>query len=132
MGILKKNEKKEEISWVDLLNRVPNEMTLAYIISHPDEQPILKKGHLPNIDFSVQTRAGNKKMTIVKGLPAWGLNLSSVAKIVQTGVASSASATTTNDNQVALQVQGDQRKFLVNLFIEEFKIPKKYLKGVDA
>jgi len=129
---LKKGDCSSHLMWDEVMSSIMSKMSSAYSLTLPGEKTIYKKGNLPNITVSTQTRAGNKKMTLVVGLSAYSLDPAAVARLIQTRVASSASVTTTASNDIAMQVQGDQRSAIQHLLIDEYNIPKKYIKGLEA
>jgi len=129
---LKRGDESSHLMCDEVMSSIMSKMSPAYSLTLPGEKTIYKKGNLPNITVSIQTRAANKKMTYVVGLPAYSLDPSAVARLIQTRVASSASVTTTASNDVAMQVQGDQRGAIQHLLIDEYSIPKKYIKGLEG
>jgi len=129
---LKKGEDASHLMWDALMNSIMNKMSPAYSVTVPGEKTIYKKGCLPTITVSMQNRAGNKKMTLVVGLSAYYLDPAAVARLMQTRVASSASVTTTASNEVGMQVQGDQRVAIAKLLMEDYNIPKKFIKGLEG
>ncbi|CAG0894193.1 unnamed protein product [Darwinula stevensoni] len=129
--LTKKDAATVGMTWSEVMSSVLAKMSPAYQVTHPGQEPLLKKGLIPTVSATVQKRSGNKKVTLVTGIPELGLDINQVSKRIQHGVATSASIGQGANGQVQVTILGDQRKFLFQLFTGEYKIPSKYLKGFD-
>lgn len=86
----------------------------------------------PPIQMSLATRSGNKKVTLINNLDAYGIIISEFAKTCKIGAAASTSIIKTpNHNKEQLQIQGNQIRFIYNLLTETYKIPPKHITGLD-
>ncbi|KAM8976357.1 eukaryotic translation initiation factor 2D [Pelodytes ibericus] len=121
------------LKWDDLLTRCLERMQHSYQIAFPGRSPIVRKGNIDPIDISVAQRGSNKKITVIKNLEAYGLDPSSVANLLQQRVQASAtcSALPGAKDRVQVQIQGNQVSHAGKLLIEEFKIPRKHVSGLD-
>lgn len=131
--ILKKVCKTENpVSWEEVIEKVCEAMKSCFKVSSGNEQ-ILNKGKVAPIIMSVSVRSGNKKVTIVDNLEVFGVNINEFAKECQHGVAASTSITPTPPGKKCdqLLVQGNQVVFIHNLLTEKYKIPKKYIRGLE-
>lgn len=82
--------------------------------------------------MSVQTRSGNKKVTLIDNLELYGIRMSEFAKECQHGVAASTSvAKVPGKKYDQLLVQGNQILFIYSLLVDKYKIPKRYIKGLE-
>ena len=66
--VLNKGDYTERLPWEDLFARCVSKLSLAYEITFPGQQPVLKKGKLEPIVFNIATRSGNKKVSFHKKL----------------------------------------------------------------
>ncbi|KAF7281375.1 hypothetical protein GWI33_004856 [Rhynchophorus ferrugineus] len=94
---------------------------------------VINKGKVSPIVMNVSMRSGNKKVTIIDNLEAFGINIGDFAKECQHGVAASTSITPKPPGKKydQLLVQGNQVIFVYNLLTEKYKIPKKYIQGLE-
>lgn len=86
----------------------------------------------PPIQMTLATRSGNKKVTLVSNLEAYGIIISEFAKACKVGAAASTAVVRLpHQKQDQLQVQGNQIRFLHNLLTETYKIPPRQIQGLD-
>lgn len=86
----------------------------------------------PSIQMQLATRSGNKKVTLVNNLEAFGIRLAEFEKACKIGVAASTTVTKlANQKGEQLLVQGNQIKFIHKLLTETYKIPAKNIVGID-
>ncbi|KAK8786374.1 hypothetical protein V5799_023848 [Amblyomma americanum] len=123
----------ERLSWEELFNRVLSRMQPAHEVTPAGGgTPVVHRGALPPISFTVAQRTGNKKVTLVEGLEAYGIEVSQLAHEVQVGVAASTSLTPLANGRQQLLVQGNQVAFLERLLTgSSYGVPRKYLKGLE-
>lgn len=91
-----------------------------------------KGGKKPIIQISTATRSGNKKVTLVTNLDAFGVNIESFSKACKVGVQASTSITKvagTNINQ--FQIQGNHVRFIYDLLTNTYKVPKSDITGLE-
>ncbi|XP_077863853.1 eukaryotic translation initiation factor 2D-like, partial [Saccoglossus kowalevskii] len=93
----------------------------------------IKKGKVPSITINVEKRTGNKKVTLVQNLEVFGIDPKSFARTVQVNVAASTSISPLPGNGAGFQVliQGNQINYVAQLLLDEFKILKKYIVGLE-
>ncbi|XP_053310396.1 eukaryotic translation initiation factor 2D [Spea bombifrons] len=121
------------LKWDDLLTRCLDRMQHSQQITFPGRSPIVRKGNIEPIDISVAQRGSNKKVTILKNLELYEIDPSSVANILQQRVQASATCSLLpgSKDRLQVQIQGSQVSHVGKLLIEEFKIPRKYVTGLD-
>ncbi|CAK1589366.1 unnamed protein product [Parnassius mnemosyne] len=125
-------QEQETIKWEGLMTAVLNKMTPSTELQFSDGTVKIIKSKLEPIKMQVATRSGNKKVTLVSNLEAYGFNLLEMARVCQHGVAASCGVTRTPGAKCdQLMVQGDQTHFIAKLLIEKYGLPKKYLEGAD-
>lgn len=92
----------------------------------------LKSSKNPIIQMQLATRSGNKKVTLVNNLEAFGIRLAEFEKACKIGVAASTTVTKlANQKGEQLLVQGNQIKFIHKLLTETYKIPSKNIVGME-
>lgn len=90
----------------------------------------MRSARNPTIQMQLATRSGNKKVTLVNNLEAFGIRLAEFEKACKIGVAASTSVTKlANQKGEQLLVQGNQIKFIQKLLTETYKIPAKNIVG---
>lgn len=130
--VAKKGGNTSTMTWEQLQEAIVSNMPHAYRIEFENKDPIAKKGKLEPIQVTVETRTGNKKVTLIKNLETYGINPEKLAQHSQVAVAASASIVPTqNGKGILVLIQGNQVRYLQKLFLEIFKIPRKYLQGLD-
>lgn len=129
LGTLCKNE--NAVSWEELIEKVCSAMKSCYKVTSGSEETV-SKGKIQPIMMSAHTRSGNKKVTLIDNLELYGIRLSEFSKECQHGVAASTSITRPPGKKSdQLLVQGNQILFVYNLLIDKYKIPKKYIRGLE-
>ena len=94
--------------------------------------PQMKGGKKPIIQLSTATRSGNKKVTLVTNLEAYGVNIPEFSKACKVGVQSSTSITKvpgTNIDQ--FQIQGNHVRFIHKLLTDTYKITPGNISGLE-
>lgn len=121
------------LRWEDIMNRCIDRMKPAYQIKFPGQAPVIKKGSLEPISLAVVQRASNKKVTLVHNLETYGVDPEAFAHTVQIGVAASTSVYPAPNKKEGSEVmiQGNQVKFIASLLLDDYTIPKKYIKGLE-
>ncbi|XP_077548893.1 eukaryotic translation initiation factor 2D-like [Haemaphysalis longicornis] len=122
----------DRLSWEELFKRVMSRMQPAHEVTAVGGAPVVHRGALPPISFAVAQRTGNKKVTLIEGLEAYGIDPSRLAHEVQVGVAASVSVSPLANGKQQLLVQGNQVAFLERLLTgSSYGVPRKYLKGLE-
>ena len=94
--------------------------------------PQIKGGKKPIIQITTATRMGNKKVTLISNLEAYGINVAEFSKACKIGVQASTSITKvpgTNINQ--FQIQGNHVRFIYKLLTETYQIAKGNITGLE-
>ncbi|CAI4226348.1 unnamed protein product [Auanema sp. JU1783] len=122
-----------EIEWNALFQIVVSKMTKTFVIRYPSGKEVVRKTGQPHIDFKVETRAGNRKVTIINNIAVFGIDPKTFCHEIQIGIASRATITNTavlcEGPQVS--VQGNQVAFVGNLLQTKYGIDKKFIKGLE-
>ncbi|XP_033266425.1 eukaryotic translation initiation factor 2D isoform X4 [Orcinus orca] len=133
--ILEKGEQHTvmKLPWDSLLNRCLEKLQPAYQVTFPGQEPIVKKGKICPIDITLAQRASNKKVTVVRNLEAYGLDPCSVATTLQQRCQASTTVTPAPGTKDILQVQiqGNQIHHLGRLLLEEYRLPRKHIQGLE-
>ncbi|XP_040193463.1 eukaryotic translation initiation factor 2D isoform X2 [Rana temporaria] len=121
------------LKWDDLVTRCLERMQPSHRVSFPGSSPVVRKGNIEAIDVAVAQRGSNKKVTIIKNLELYGLDPVSVGSLLQQRVQASFSCTVLpgTKDRVQVQIQGNQVSQTGKLLVEHFKIPRKYINGLD-
>lgn len=121
------------LKWDDLVTRCLERMQHSHQVTYPGCSPVIRKGNIEPIDISVAQRASNKKVTMIKNLELYGLDPSSFASLLQQRVQASATCTAIpgGKDRVQVQIQGNQVSHIGKLLLEHYKIPRKYVNGLD-
>lgn len=125
--------------WEKLHGRIQSKMSKGYAIQYGlDSRPLVMKGKLDLIEMTIGNRSGNKKVTLIQNLDVYGINPQEFAHKCQVGVAASSTIheapnkKKSNGNPVIeVLVQGNQAIFVAKLLAEHYKIPKKYIRGLE-
>ncbi|KAM5181220.1 eukaryotic translation initiation factor 2D isoform 2-T2 [Mantella aurantiaca] len=121
------------LKWDDLVTRCLERMQPSHRVTFPGSAPVVRKGNIDPIDITIAQRASNKKITIIKNLELYGLDPLSVGSLLQQRVQASFSCTVLpgTKDRVQVQIQGNQVSQTGKLLLEHFKIPRKYINGLD-
>lgn len=94
--------------------------------------PQIKGGRKPLIQITTANRKGNKKVTLICNLDAYGVNIAEFSKACRIGVAASTTMTKIPGTSIdQFMVQGNQVKFIVDLLTQTYKIPKASITGME-
>ena len=120
--VLRKGENDVvRLRWDEVAGRMMEKMSRAHSVNG-----VLRKGEQKPVDISVASRSGNKKVTLVRNLDAFGIDPGDFAAKCRTGVQAS---TSIQPNEVL--VQGNQTIFASKLLLQDYKLPRKYIKGLE-
>lgn len=121
------------IPFDQLLALVTERMEHSYAMRNKNE--LKTSGKTAFIKMTLATRSGNKKVTLIDHLEMFGIRLPEFAQACKVGVAASTSIIRPdcpgNVNKGQLLVQGNQIRFVYKLLTETYKIPPKYINGLD-
>jgi len=122
-----------EMKWEELQKRVISKMSNGYSLEFPGQPPMTYKGQLEPVELSTATRSGNKKITLVNNLDVYKIDPAEFSHKCQVGVAASTSfyPAPNRKSGTEVMIQGNQVDFANKLLLEEYRIPKKYIKGVE-
>uniref|UniRef100_A0A6P7G8M2 Eukaryotic translation initiation factor 2D n=1 Tax=Diabrotica virgifera virgifera TaxID=50390 RepID=A0A6P7G8M2_DIAVI len=122
---------EHSVAWEEVIEKVCAAMKNAYKVKSGVEE-IQGKGKVSPIMLSVSVRSGNKKVTLIDNLELFGIRINDFAKECQHGVAASTSISRPPGKKYdQLLVQGNQVLFVYNLLTDKYKVPKKYIKGLE-
>ena len=84
--------------------------------------------------LNVETRSGNKKVTLVTNLETYGVDPKALAKEIRVGAAASTSVTAAPGQKAGakqLLVQGNQVNLVGAILTEKYNIDKKHIAGLE-
>lgn len=94
--------------------------------------PQAKGGKRVVIQITTATRSGNKKVTMIRNLDCYGINIAEFSKACKLGVQASTSITDVpGTNLKQFQIQGNQVKFIYDLLVEKFGVAKGNITGLE-
>jgi len=123
-----------QLTWNQIFQRLPKKMGQCYSLEYPGQPPIIKKGGLPPVTLNVETRSGNKKVTLVTNLETYGVDPKALAKEIRVGAAASTSVTAAPGQKAGakqLLVQGNQVNLVGAILTEKYNIDKKHITGLE-
>lgn len=129
-----KSDYQEKLTWDGIMSRMLSNMNSCHEITCPGEDPVVRKGKVELIEVTIENRMGNKKVTVVKNLEAFGIDTKSFAQSLQQAAASSTTVNPMpgkNSTGHLVIAQGIQTKHVKSL-LETYKVPLKYAKGLQA
>ncbi|KAJ1772909.1 (ABC) transporter [Coemansia sp. RSA 1843] len=130
---------KEEYSTVTIIRRdklhtrLQETMTLYTQVTVPGKEAMLKIGNPPTVDIVCEKKMGNKVVTRVIGLEAYGVDPADIAKELKTICASSTTVDPVpgKKNAHSVLVQGHQVVAITKLLAMRCKLPQQLLTVVD-
>ncbi|GCB67120.1 hypothetical protein scyTo_0007996 [Scyliorhinus torazame] len=122
-----------KLTWDDLFTRCLKRLQECHQVTFPGQNPVVRKGGIKPINIDVAQRSSNKKVTIVSNLEAFGLDPQSLVNALQQKAQASVTMHQVpgTKDKMALQVQGNQVNHIAKLLTEEYRIPAKYIAGLD-
>ncbi|XP_061113276.1 eukaryotic translation initiation factor 2D [Conger conger] len=133
--LLEKSEYQEveKLKWDDLFSRTLDRMQHCHQLVFPGQEPVIRKGHIEPIDFSVASRGSNKKVTLIKNLELYGLDPAAIAVALQHRVQASTvlQPIPGSKDRVMIQIQGNQVQQAGKMLLDQYQIPRKYVQGLD-
>ncbi|XP_035699085.1 eukaryotic translation initiation factor 2D-like [Branchiostoma floridae] len=132
-ALRQKGENLTHLTWEDLFTRCCDKMSPCAQLIFPGQPPVLKKGKLEPVDVQVQQRSGNKKVTLIYNLEGFGIRPDTFAHLLQLRVQASTAVNPAPNRKAGVQVmvQGNQVQTVAKLLIDEMKLPKKFVQGVE-
>uniref|UniRef100_A0A4W3GPG1 Eukaryotic translation initiation factor 2D n=1 Tax=Callorhinchus milii TaxID=7868 RepID=A0A4W3GPG1_CALMI len=116
-----------KLKWDDFFARLDQ----CHEVVFPGQRPIIRKGSIEPIDINID-RASNKKVTVVKNLELFGLDLQMVKIALQRRAQATVAVKQTHGkDKWILWAQGNQIAHVGKLLLEEYRIPQKYIKGLE-
>jgi len=108
-------------------------MSPAYSLKFGDTPAQLYKGKLDPVELTVATRSGNKKVTLINNLDTYQIDPSEFAHKCQLylSVGTSYHPAPNRKSGTEVLIQGNHIPYAAKLLFEEYKIPKKYVKGCE-
>lgn len=121
------------LKWDTMFSRLLGKMSSVNEIKVFGQAPVIRKGNLDPIKIDVLQRASNKKVTTVENLDQFGIDLKEFGHTVQVKMACSSSVAPhpQKGKGPIVTIQGNQVAFLADLLFDTYKIPRKYLKGLE-
>ncbi|KAL9950933.1 hypothetical protein ACROYT_G043506 [Oculina patagonica] len=133
--LINKNEDIDLLPWDQLFERVTSKMNKCHKITFPGQEPIIRKGKIEAIEIKVEQRMGNKKVTLIRNLGSYGIDPQEFAHNIQIKAATSTSVSQLPGKHTApgmqVLVQGNQVAIVAKFLLDEYKIPKKYISGLE-
>ncbi|KAJ1365786.1 hypothetical protein KIN20_026220 [Parelaphostrongylus tenuis] len=123
----------EVTDWNTLMQKIQSKMTKTFVLRMPDGRELVRKVNMPKIMFKVETRSGNKKVTIINNLAVFGIDTKKLCQQIQVGAATSATSTSEAPNCEGPQITvlGNQVKYVGDLLQKDYGIEKKYIDGLE-
>ncbi|XP_071500611.1 eukaryotic translation initiation factor 2D-like [Diadema antillarum] len=125
------------LKWDQLFTRCLHKMNSGYQIVYPglptSSKLRIHKGQVQPIKLKVERKAGNKWITIINNLEQFNLDPKDFAHHLQISVAASTSVGESPNAKEGLRVtvQGNQIKFLEKFLTGHYKIPRRYIEGLQ-
>ncbi|PVD23077.1 hypothetical protein C0Q70_16339 [Pomacea canaliculata] len=132
--LLRNEGDRSLLPWNELIIRITDKMQPGCLIKLAGQQPVLRKGKMEPIKLNVVQRGSQKKVTVIENLEFYGIDPRVFAHAVQ--IAMACSATTVDSEQknhgVNVVVQGNQMTFISKLLLDKYRIPRKYIQGLET
>jgi len=122
-------------------SRITDKMSQGYkmeVKSGNTTKTVVQKGKLEPVEMILGTRSGNKKVTLIHNLDIYGIDMNEFAHKCQDGVAASTTIHEASNKKRAgghpvmeVLIQGNQVAFVSKLLIDEYKLPRKYIRGTE-
>ncbi|XP_031626569.1 eukaryotic translation initiation factor 2D [Contarinia nasturtii] len=127
------DEKQKTVPFDVILSTIIDRMDHSYAMRNRNE--LKTSGKQATIKMTLATRCGNKQVTLIDGMELFGIRLPEFAQACKVGVAASTSIIRpdcpANGNKGQLLVQGNQIRFVHKLLTDTYKIPPKFITGLD-
>ncbi|XP_072030965.1 eukaryotic translation initiation factor 2D-like [Amphiura filiformis] len=138
-AVMKKTEPSTtHLAWDKLFTRSYRELTRGHqlVLGNPGiatENQRMKKGNIEPIELKIQRKAGNKLVTLITRLETFGIDPKDFSHRIQKGVSASSSVSALPGQGQGQQVlvQGNQVNYVDKLLTEHYKLPRKYIRGLE-
>uniref|UniRef100_A0A8C4QQC5 Eukaryotic translation initiation factor 2D n=1 Tax=Eptatretus burgeri TaxID=7764 RepID=A0A8C4QQC5_EPTBU len=122
------------LRWDMLFSRCMKRLNVCHKVVFPGRKEEIRKGAVVPIEVTVARRGGNKKVTLVRNLELFGVDLEAFGRLLQRRAQASITSNLVPGQRSLsqLQVQGNQVALLSTLLVGEYKIPSKYITGLEA
>lgn len=135
-------ERSEEISFEELFGRIFAKMSPMHsiVFKYEDnkerEEPVVRKGKFKPIEFKIESRGGNKKITLVNNLDELFADPKELQQRVRTLIGCSVSidvpaGASATSGIYSLTIQGNQINQVSSLLKNEYGIQLKHMKGLE-
>lgn len=122
---------KETVCWEELMEKICGSMKSCFKVSGGSRE-VEAKGKIQPISMRVETRTSNKKVTLVDNIDLFGISINEFAKECQHGVSASTTISKPPGKKTdQLLIQGNQVHFVYKLLTEKYKIPQRYIRGME-
>ncbi|CAD5211292.1 unnamed protein product [Bursaphelenchus okinawaensis] len=117
----------------DVVQKLVGQMTKTIMVTLEDGRKNIKRNQVPNIEFKIEKRSGNKTVTLVNNFLFFGIDPKVFSKKIQNAMATGASINqdVPNCEGPQLLVHGNHVNYIGELLQNEFGINKKYIKGLE-
>uniref|UniRef100_A0A914LDQ1 SUI1 domain-containing protein n=1 Tax=Meloidogyne incognita TaxID=6306 RepID=A0A914LDQ1_MELIC len=112
-----------------LIQKLCEAMTKAVLVKTVGGRELIYRGKVPNIEFKVEKRSGNKIVTLVNNLAAFGIEAKDIAKEIK-GTGTSIFPNVLGCEGPQLLIQGNEVNEVTRLLVD-MGITKKFIKGID-
>jgi translation initiation factor 2D len=132
-AVVPRGDYVEVLRWDELIDRCLAKMSAVHRVTFTGCEPRIHRGHIEPISLDVQQRGANKKVTVIRNLETYGIDLEQFASTVQKGVACSTSVGPQTGKPKCLQVnvQGNQINYIGQLLHDKYQLPLKYISGLE-
>eukprot|EP00090_Calanus_glacialis_P008779 TRINITY_DN17125_c0_g1_i2.p1 TRINITY_DN17125_c0_g1~~TRINITY_DN17125_c0_g1_i2.p1 ORF type:complete len:597 (-),score=222.65 TRINITY_DN17125_c0_g1_i2:88-1878(-) len=129
----KGDNSSKEMKWEDLQQFTISKMSPGYSLQFQGEPASQFKGQLDPVELTTATRSGNKKVTLVNNLDTYQIDPSEFAHKCQVylSVGTTSHPAPNRKSGTEVMIQGNHVAYAAKLLLEEYKINKKYIKGVE-
>lgn len=123
----------KELKWEELQQFTITKMSPGYSLQFQGQPAQQFKGKLDPVELTTATRSGNKKVTLVNNLDTYQIDPSEFGHKCQLylSVGTTSHPAPNRKSGTEVMIQGNHVAYAAKLLIEEYKIPKKYIKGVE-
>ena len=150
MVLAKGDNSTKEMKWEELQQFTISKMSPGYSLQFQGEPACQFKGKLDPVELTTATRSGNKKVTLINNLDTYQIDPVEFAHKCQVylsvGTTTHPAPNRKSGTEVNItifisinfqtfpwqvMIQGNHVAYAVKLLLEEYKINKKYVKGIE-
>jgi len=131
--LAKGDNSTKEMKWEELQQFTISKMSPGYSLQFQGEPACQYKGKLDPVELTTATRSGNKKVTLVNNLDTYQIDPVEFAHKCQVylSVGTTTHPAPNRKSGTEVMIQGNHVAYAVKLLLEEYKINKKYVKGIE-